>query len=117
MVIHGSKDIENRSWVNAIVVDLITKQQSFAVHAARDMTRDYYRAAVEYAASQDPELVVPRPEELVFGAVLEPPDRGYRLSFRPQAIYFDGHSLFIEMRGLDVAILVAAAESRRRNGS
>lgn len=70
MMIHGSKDIENRSWVNAILNHLITRGEPFAVHAGLSMTRVYYREAVEFAKAQDPELVVPRIDELVLGALL-----------------------------------------------
>lgn len=70
MVIHGPKDIENRSWVNDILRELIERKEPFAVHAGKECTLAYYRDAVEYAASQDPGLVVPPREQLVYGAIL-----------------------------------------------
>lgn len=70
MVIHGSKDIENRSWVNALVNHLITRGESFAIHAGVSVRRDYYEQAVAYARTQDPELRVPAREDLVLGAIL-----------------------------------------------
>ncbi len=70
MVIHGTKDVENRSWVNAILEGLVARREPFAVHAGLSMTRAYYREAVQFAKAQDPELVVPRIDELVLGALL-----------------------------------------------
>lgn len=34
---------------------------------------------------------------------------GHKLSFRPQAVYLDEHSLFLDMRGLSVEDLLLAA--------
>ena len=70
MVIHGTKDVENRSWVNAILEGLVARREPFAVHAGRAMSTAYYMEAVWYAKGQDPAIVVPYPQELVFGAIL-----------------------------------------------
>ena len=70
MVIFGTKPIENRRWVNALLNHLITRGEAFAIHAGLSCTRDYYDEAVAYARSQDPELRVPRREDLVRGAIL-----------------------------------------------
>jgi hypothetical protein len=70
MVIHGPKSIENRDWCNSILRELIAAKEPFAVHAGKECTRAYYAQAVEYARSQDPGLVVPPREQLVYGAIL-----------------------------------------------
>ena len=70
MVIHGSKDIENRTWVNALLWDLIERQEPFAVHAGVSIRGDYYDKACAYARSQDPALRVPPKDDLVLGAIL-----------------------------------------------
>ena len=70
MVIHGPKDIENRSWVNQILLDLIRERMPFGIHAGKEIPLGYYHEAVAYAKSQDPDLVVPAREELVRGCVL-----------------------------------------------
>lgn len=70
MVIFGSKDIENRDWVNRILREMIDAGEPFAVHAGKECTRRYYAEAVEYARTQDPELVVPPREQLVYGSIL-----------------------------------------------
>lgn len=41
----------------------------------------------------------------------EPPRGGYRIWFRPQAIYKEEHSTFLEMRGLKVEALIAWLET------
>lgn len=70
MVIHGTKDVENRSWCNSITRELQASKQPFAIHAGATMTRAYYENAVAVAAEEDSGLVVPSREKLVFGAVI-----------------------------------------------
>lgn len=70
MVVHGRKDLENRSWVNKIVFELIHFQKELAIHAGFGMTRLEYVEAVGFAKQEDPELRVPRAEELQFGQVI-----------------------------------------------
>jgi len=70
MVIFGSKDIENRSWVNSVLQGLIDRQEEFAIHAGLDCTKEYYRQAVEFARAQDPELEVPKRQDLLLGALI-----------------------------------------------
>lgn len=41
----------------------------------------------------------------------EPPDRAYKLWFRPQAVYRNEHSMWLDIRGMDARTLVAAAEA------
>jgi hypothetical protein len=40
----------------------------------------------------------------------EPPSGGYRLWFRPQAVYLNDHSLWIDIRGLSAQALIAHAQ-------
>jgi hypothetical protein len=42
----------------------------------------------------------------------EPTDGRYRISFRPQAVYLNDHSLMLEMRGLSIDDLIRSAEFR-----
>ncbi len=70
MVVHGSKDLENRSWFNRIAKEIQGQGQTFAIHAGTTATRAYYREAVEFARGEDPALVVPPREQLVYGAIL-----------------------------------------------
>lgn len=76
MVVHGSKDLENRSWANKIVFELLHQQKEFAIHAGLGMTRLEHEDAVAFAQQEDPELVVPNPwalgyeGELRFGQVI-----------------------------------------------
>jgi len=70
MVIHGSKDLENRTWINKIVLELQRTGAEFAIHAGHSMTRVEYAEAVAFAKQEDPRLCVPRAEELQFGQVI-----------------------------------------------
>ena len=46
----------------------------------------------------------------------EPPGAAYRLWFHPQGVYFNCHSLFLDIRGLSVEDLLRAAEFRYQQG-
>ncbi|MEM8848606.1 MAG: hypothetical protein AAGE03_01090 [Pseudomonadota bacterium] len=65
-VIHGGKDIENRSAYSVRVGGMVAGR--VAVHAALGMRREEYDWAV-WRMGQDG-LVVPRPDDLVRGAVI-----------------------------------------------
>ena len=70
MVLYGTKDIENRGWCNRITRELEKTAKLFAIHAGVGMTKAYYDAAVAFAREEDPDLDVPSPETLVFGAIV-----------------------------------------------
>ncbi len=70
MVIYGTKPLENRRWWNKLCQALMSECEPFAVHVGEKVTRSYYADAVEFARQEDPELVVPSMEELVYGALL-----------------------------------------------
>lgn len=70
LVIHGPKDVENRTWVNQIIRGLIERQEPFLVHTSRECTRKAYDEALKGRDDFAPELSVPERGELVCGAII-----------------------------------------------
>lgn len=70
-VIHGPKDIENRSWCNEVVTrELIGKKRLLLIHAAQTETRDYWEDACKTALEIDPGIVIPDRDAVVRGALI-----------------------------------------------
>lgn len=69
-VIHGSKDVENRSWTNQRVLDLIRTGERFAIHAGLHHTRREYAETLAVATGVEPQHVLPAFEDIVTGAVI-----------------------------------------------
>jgi hypothetical protein len=64
LIIHGPKRIENRSWPTSY-------RGRFAVHAAKGMTREEYRCAVDFAREEaDYDGHIPAFEELQRGGII-----------------------------------------------
>lgn len=61
LIIHGGKDIENRSWLSKY-------RGRFLVHASKTMTKRDYAFAAEFALSLD--VIVPPASELPRGGVI-----------------------------------------------
>lgn len=70
LVIHGPKDVENRTWVNKIIRGLIERREPFLVHTSRECTRKAYDEALKGRDDFAPELSVPERGELVCGAII-----------------------------------------------
>lgn len=71
LVVHGPKDIENRSWCNEVVTrELIGKKRPLLIHAAQSETKDYWAEACKEALAIDPELVLPERDAVVRGALI-----------------------------------------------
>lgn len=63
LIIHGGKDIENRSWHT-------TFRGRFLVHASGAMTRHEYQAAAEWVREGPGKVFLPAFEELQRGGVI-----------------------------------------------
>jgi hypothetical protein len=65
LLIHGTKDIENRDWPTRY-------RGEIAIHAAKGMTRDEYEDAKDFVWHIDHDLssCMPEPRELARGAVI-----------------------------------------------
>ena len=65
LLIHGTKDIENRNWPTSF-------RGEIAIHAAKGMPRGEYADAKDFVEHIDPGLAacMPEPAELVRGAVI-----------------------------------------------
>jgi hypothetical protein len=65
LIIHGGKNIENRSWYSAY-------QGYLVIHAASKMSRSEYEDARDFVRTFDPELAckIPHHESLAYGYVL-----------------------------------------------
>lgn len=61
LIIHGGKDIENRSWGTKF-------RGRFLVHAAKGMTRDEYTEAADFAKTQG--ITIPPVEALLRGGIV-----------------------------------------------
>lgn len=70
LVVHGPKDIENRTWVDRRVALLVQQQLPFLLHAAAGETGIYYREELAKIATIDPSVVVPPRDELARGALI-----------------------------------------------
>ncbi len=70
LVVHGPKNVENRTWVNRIVRELVSEGEPFAVHAAQTQRRRDYEWARSVATVAAPGLVLPAFEDVVCGAVI-----------------------------------------------
>jgi hypothetical protein len=70
LVIFGSKDVENRSWADINVYDLIRTGERFGIHAGKLMTALDYRCAESYVAVNDPRIQLPPPRDIVRGAII-----------------------------------------------
>ncbi len=64
-IIHGGKDVENRS---ARAASHGLDPRRIAIHAAKGMSRDEYELASEFMAALD--VACPRPNDLVRGAII-----------------------------------------------
>ncbi len=65
-IIHGGKDIENRSWQAVDRGDM--QPLRIAIHASKGMTRDEYESAHDFMRAFG--IQCPRPDELVRGAII-----------------------------------------------
>jgi hypothetical protein len=65
-IIHGGKDIENRSW--QAVNHGLSQRGRIAVHASQGMTRDEYESARSFMRSIGVDC--PRPDDLYRGAII-----------------------------------------------
>lgn len=63
LIIHGGKDIENRSWPTCF-------RGRFLVHAAKGMTRAEYEDARDTAMHINPAIQLPAFEELARGGIV-----------------------------------------------
>jgi len=65
LLIHGTKDIENRDWATSYRGELW-------IHASKGMTRSEYEDARAFVARFDPALAeaIPQPVDLVRGAII-----------------------------------------------
>lgn len=63
LILHGGKDIENRSWHTSI-------RGRILIHASKGMTRDEYENAAFDASDINPDLKLPPFEELERGGIV-----------------------------------------------